>query len=107
MQTNVASLFLARVPLGWAFLGMIVLIIVLLPTGARAQVCNPVIDGTYCATQMPKNRASTTYAPSSATVRSIGGDVYVGQDQPATLGAITFRGGGERCAILLRRGDCN
>jgi hypothetical protein len=80
---------------------------VLLMSGAPgiAQPCNPVIDGTYCA-EFSTRRPDIS--PSRLTpMRSIASDISTGQDQPATLGAITFGGNGTRCIGLLRRGSCN
>lgn len=77
-------------------------------TLALAQApCNPIIDGTYCATQMSRRPP----APSTADgkfrpMEGIARDIVPGQDQPGTLGAITFRGS-ERCIGLLRRSACN
>jgi hypothetical protein len=73
-----------------------------------AQPCNPVIDGTYCASQTI--RSSPTSRPLSVEmtqVQSIANDLSLGKDQPGTFGAVTFRGGGSRCVGLLRRGACN
>ena len=70
--------------------------------------CNPVVDGTYCATQMTNSRAE----PSGSAYRfqpidGLGGSLLSGSyDQPATLGAITFNGDGSRCIGLLRRASC-
>jgi len=72
-----------------------------------AEPCNPVIDGTYCATQQSKVRPDTPSSSSRfAPVRTIGDDIATGRDQPATLGGITFSGN-SRCIGLLRRGACN
>jgi hypothetical protein len=80
-----------------------------LPAAAQ-QPCNPVIDGTYCAENMSRTRVndrSRVNDLSSSAVRSIGTDLAVGfPDTPASLGTITFRGTGERCAGLLFRSSC-
>jgi hypothetical protein len=77
---------------------------------AIAGTCNPVIDGTYCATQ-PDSNLSISTSPASPTsfssIQSLGGDLSIGQDQPATLGAITFSGDSTLCIGLLRQGACN
>jgi hypothetical protein len=76
-------------------------------THASAQTCNPVIDGTYCASEGALRPSWT--APSRNTfapMRGIANDLTFGSQQPATLGAATFRGG-ERCIGLLRRTACN
>lgn len=76
---------------------------------ADAEPCNPIIDGTYCATQMPKK---TNSEPSSNGLRPIQDmsrlvpSNSVGSSQPATLGGISFQGNG-RCAGLLRRSVCD
>jgi hypothetical protein len=77
---------------------------------AAQQPCNPVIDGTYCAENMsrsPGNNSRRVNDLSASAVRSIGSDLAVGfSDTPASLGTITFRGTGERCAGLLFRSSC-
>lgn len=81
---------------------------------AQQQPCNPIVDGTYCAEQMPRNRTSSQSGSSgggyATPMRSIGTDLSLGADNvgsPATIGAITFRGGGEKCVGLLFRGRCS
>jgi hypothetical protein len=77
---------------------------------ARAdQPCNPIVDGTYCATQMPKYSGSSG---SSTGLRQIDDmsqlvpNSAVGGNQPATLVGISFQGNG-RCFGLLRRSACD
>jgi len=83
------------------------LLVLAAPAMAQQQPCNPVIDGTYCAENMSRQGASRS-RPTFSPVESIGSDILVGQDSdPATLGAITFRGNGTRCIGLLRRGACS
>ena len=76
---------------------------------AMAQECNPVIDGTYCATEGVRRRDNSTSSGSKfGTIQGIQGiasDMTFSGDQPATLGAITFRGR-ETCMGLFRRGSC-
>jgi hypothetical protein len=60
--------------------------------------CNPVIDGTYCAT--------AGGAASTAPMQSLSSDLAVGTDPPATLGAITFSSDGTNCIALFRRMSC-
>jgi hypothetical protein len=74
---------------------------------AIAQECNPVIDGTYCATQVIRKRDDSASPGSKfAPIQGIGrGMVSRPWDQPGTLGAITFRGS-ETCIGLFRRGAC-
>ena len=67
---------------------------------AVAQPCNPVIDGTYCAT------AGAAPPPSIAPIQSLSSDLAVGSDPPATLGAITFNSNGTNCIALFRRMSC-
>lgn len=75
---------------------------------AAAQPCNPVIDGTYCASQ-PGRVAADPSPPSRGSmtpIQGLGGDLVGARDDPATLGAITFRSDGLACIGLLRRGNC-
>jgi len=75
---------------------------------ATAQECNPVIDGTYCATQVIRRRDDTPSPGSKfVPIQGIGRDLAISGswDQPGTLGAITFRGS-ETCIGLFRRGAC-
>jgi hypothetical protein len=79
-------------------------------TGAAAaeEPCNPIIDGTYCATNMPKNRG---YARSSSGMRSLEDysrlvpSAAVG-GTPGTLIGIGTQGG-RTCFGLLRRSTCD
>jgi hypothetical protein len=79
----------------------------MLTAAVVAEPCNPVIDGTYCATDMRRPGSSTRSSAGMRPIQSIGGDILVGQDQPATFGGITFQGSGTQCIGLLRRGRCN
>jgi hypothetical protein len=63
------------------------------------QQCNPAIDGTYCAT-------AGAAPPPLAPIQSLSGDLAVGSDPPATLGAITFNSNGTNCIALFRRMSC-
>ena len=67
------------------------------------QTCNPLIDGTYCASQ-----GGPVYSPSSMPrIQSMASDLGIGGgDPPATLGAITFSGSGTTCIGLFRRVSC-
>jgi hypothetical protein len=83
--------------------------LVALAVPASAQPCNPVIDGTYCA-EAGSGARSSSASPLSARIppiRNIAEDFVMSPDQPATLGAVTFRSGGTKCIGLLRRGACN
>ena len=73
---------------------------------ALAEPCNPVIDGTYCATQtIRRDNASRSSGSMLSPIQGIATGIGP-PDQPATLGAITFRGS-ETCIGLFRRGICN
>ena len=88
-------------------LAMILTVTIAVP--GFAQPCNPVIDGTYCASQPdPGLVMGSTSAPFANSSIDLGRDpIQPGlYDQPATLGAITF-GGGSSCIGLLRRARCN
>lgn len=71
---------------------------VALPSAPRQ--CNPVVDGTYCAT------AGAAAAQSIAPIQSLSSDLAIGTDPPATLGAITFNSDGTNCIALFRRMSC-
>ena len=74
---------------------------------AAAQKCNPVIDGTYCETQMPKGGVSSTRSPvTMRPIEDIGSSISTSSNSPATLGGISFSRG-SNCIGLLRRGVCN
>src|SRR5262245_17229656 len=77
-----------------------------LVASAAAEPCNPVIDGTYCATQVIRKRDVSASGSKFAPMQGIARDIGPWTDQPATLGGITFRGS-ETCIGLLRRGACN
>ena len=72
---------------------------------AMAQACNPVIDGTYCAEQPIRRSGSASSGGTFGTMQGIARGMTPWEDQPGTLGAITFRGG-ETCIGLFRRGSC-
>jgi hypothetical protein len=87
----------------------IILVAVLVGAAAPAwaEPCNPVIDGTYCATQMTRRSDRSTFSGGYfPPIQGIAPDIGPSWEQPATLGAITFRGG-ETCIGLFRRGACN
>jgi hypothetical protein len=76
---------------------------------AMAQPCNPVIDGTYCATQTIRRSDAPTSSGVSVQGLSMHGlarDMGPWTDQPGMLGGITSRGGAT-CIGLLRRGTCS
>jgi len=73
------------------------------PSGQKAgpQSCNPLIDGTYCATQ-----GGPINPPSMPQIQSMASDLGIGGgNPPATLGAITFSGN-STCIGLFRRISC-
>ena len=89
----------------------VAIILMMAGTESIAQPCNPVIDGTYCASQPSRTGAGpsrTTLRGDSLTpIKGLGGDLTGPRDaDPATLGAITFRSDGAACIGLLRRGNC-
>lgn len=74
---------------------------------AAAEPCNPVIDGTYCASQQIRPRSSSNSPLSNAQpFNSVANDLSLDKERPATIGAFVFQGG-SRCVALLRRGTCN
>jgi hypothetical protein len=66
-----------------------------LPDAVRPRPCDPLIDGTYCAS-----------AGNMAPIQSAASDLAIGGDPPATLGAVTFSGDGAACIGLFRRSYC-
>lgn len=76
-------------------------------TVAAQQPCNPVLDGTYCATQMGQPARSGTASRGLPAIEGIAGDLFIEQSDSATLGAITFQGDRSRCIGLLRRSNCS
>jgi hypothetical protein len=74
---------------------------------ATAQPCNPVIHGTYCASEPPRALSTPSASVSIQPIQNIARDLSLGQETPGTFGAITFRGDHKRCIGLLRRGACN
>ena len=84
----------------------VAMILIIAPEAFAQRPCDPLIDGTYCAEQMP---ARGVWRPGSAgsfgSMRSGLGESLT-TTPPATLGAITF-GSGRTCIGLLRRGFCS
>ncbi len=86
------------------------ILIVVHAASGYGQPCNPVVDGTYCAEQMPQG--GSRGAPSSSKDRiqpiyGLGSEMNSpGYGPPATLGAITFGGKGANCIGLMRRSSC-
>jgi len=81
--------------------------VIMLGAPGIAQPCNPVVDGTYCAEEAAGRRNASPSPARLPPIRNIAEDFVMAPDQPATLGAITFRGNGKQCVGLLRRGACN
>ena len=77
-----------------------------LPTGAVHEPCNPVIDGTYCATQGGRLSDSSS-SISMAPIQSLSGDLSLGQSNPGTFAGITLTGNNTICIGFLRRASCN
>jgi hypothetical protein len=85
------------------------LIAIAIPSPGMTEPCNPIIDGTYCATQMPKERATGSSSRDMNPIRSLGSDFgsNTSLDPPGTLGSISFRGGGNRCFGTIVRSRCS
>jgi hypothetical protein len=67
--------------------------------------CNPIVDGTYCASAGGGTLGSPQAQPGMAPIQSMSSDLGIGSDPPATLGGINFSGG-ETCIALFRRMSC-
>lgn len=84
-----------------------------------AQTCDTIFGGTRCGSHplssgrdsaMPSRYESGARSGSDPLtpftgVQSLGTEL-VGLSRPATIGAITFSGGGTRCGGLFRSGSC-
>ena len=66
------------------------------PGPSPQPACNPLLDGTYCA-----SAASNSFAP----IQSLSSDLTGGGEPPATLGASAF-GDDSNCIGILRRASC-
>jgi len=77
------------------------------PTGAAPEPCNPVIDGTYCATQGGRLSRDSSASANMGSIQSLSGDLSLGQSSIATFGGISVSGNNTVCIGLLRRGACN
>ena len=66
------------------------------PGPSPQPACNPLFDGTYCA-----SAARNSFAP----IQSLSSDLTGGAEPPATLGAATFSGDFD-CIGILRRASC-
>ena len=78
-----------------------------LPTSTAPEPCNPVIDGTYCATQGGRLSDQTTDSANMESIQSLSGDLSLGQSSIATFGGISVSGNNTVCLGLLRRESCN
>ena len=90
---------------------VVIVLLALTADTCLAQLCNPVVDGTYCAEQgarageAPARRLSKS--GSMEPIQSIASDLSAGrQEQIGTFGGIAFHGNGTTCIGLLRRGTC-
>ena len=77
-----------------------------LPDASQAQPCNPLVDGTYCASAAANSASAAQAVASLGPMQSVSSDLSIGGDPPATLGAITFNGSGLSCIGLFRRTSC-
>ena len=70
--------------------------------------CNPIIDGTYCATNMPKKRAYVAPRQGMTALDDYNSMVPNGSvgGPPGTLVGINIRGN-QTCFGLLRRSVCD
>jgi hypothetical protein len=99
--------------------GLGLILVMLLAGAAAAQTCNTLSGSPYCGSGLPgidpayggtterdfsTKRRNDALTPFSG-MQSSGTD-FVGNDAPATFGAITFSGGGARCGGLFRSGNC-
>jgi hypothetical protein len=84
---------------------VVAILTIVLGMPARAQPCNPVIDGTYCASQGIKapNKATISADPQAGGLGAILSSPP-GVDEPGTLGAFTFSSDGRHCLGGLLRG---
>jgi Protein of unknown function (DUF3551) len=72
------------------------------PAAAPPQGCNPVVDGTYCASN---GGSMAVAAGGMPRIQSISSDLGIGGDNAATLGGINISGG-STCLGLFRRMAC-
>lgn len=78
-----------------------------LPNSSGQQSCNPLIDGTYCATQGGRAFGSSASSSNLGSIQSLSGDLSLGQEQPATFAGVSFSSNNTACIGLLRRSACN
>lgn len=77
------------------------------PANTGAESCNPLIDGTYCATQGGRVSRGGSSSVNMGSIQSLSRDLSLGQDSPATFAGISFSGGNTTCIGLFRRASCN
>jgi hypothetical protein len=78
-----------------------------LSNGSGQQSCNPLIVGTYCATQGGRAFGNSASSSNLGSVQSLSGDLSLGQEQPATFAGVSFSSDNTVCFGLLRRSACN
>jgi hypothetical protein len=77
------------------------------PSRDGGQSCDPLIDGTYCATQGGRTfSGGGSSSVNMGSIQSLSGDLSLGQNSPATFAGVSFSGG-TTCMGLLRRAGCN
>jgi hypothetical protein len=113
MERHLSSLDMTRISIAFALrptrMSIAVVAVIACGSPTTAQPCNPVIDGTYCAEQMPKRskaRAASRPATNMRPIQPIGRSSSPRQESPATFGGISFSNTGERCVGFMRRGSC-
>jgi len=85
-----------------------IVVVAILSSSSRAQNCNPVVDGTYCAENPLRSSATPRQSAVTMTpINNLAKDLFPNQDQPATVGSFSVIGGSRQCVGLLRRGACN
>src|SRR5262249_33688130 len=73
---------------------------------AAAPPCNPVIDGTYCASAAGNQAVISQSSSGMPAIQSLSSDLGIGGgDPPAALGGINISGG-STCIGLFRRMSC-
>jgi hypothetical protein len=76
-------------------------------TGTTAQSCNPVVDGTYCATQGGRAFSGSSSSTGLQPIQSLSDDLSLGQQNPATFAGVSFSSNDTICIGFLRRSGCN
>jgi hypothetical protein len=89
---------------------VVTMLTIVLWTPAHAQPCNPVIDGTYCATQTDRRQNNSIATSAPMRFDGLGSSLSPppGANEPGMLGTITFNNDGKSCLGGLLRGvRCN